>query len=304
MAKFGFKAQSSLLVGTVAVLACSGVADIEFSHAGYSGPGGPRFNYDSPPRIEPYTPQDGSASGRDKRPGPDQPTMPEAKPEARPGASQAPRVENLTPVAPNSATHPNQNQSRDDASRQEPDRAGRVPPPGEERDQLVFKSPRQQRRDLLNELTALLAKAESQAQAQRLATSIERIWQQSDSATTELLMLRTDRAIETGRWATADTLANAVVQLDPGYSEGLMRRALINFQRQRTTQALRDLRRVIAIEPSHFIALDRIAAILQSLGESKAALEAYRKLKRIHPFAPGVNDRIEELTRIVEGERI
>lgn len=117
-------------------------------------------------------------------------------------------------------------------------------------------------------------------------------------------MKRTDRALETGRWSVAESFAEAIVRLQPDYTEGLMRRALIRYQRRQPTRALRDLRRVLTLEPNHFVALDRIGAILDSIGEHKSALESYRKLKRIHPQAPGLAKRIDNLTRKVDGEPI
>jgi len=161
-----------------------------------------------------------------------------------------------------------------------------------------------QRKQILTRLYGYLSSATEKGKAAQLATSIEQLWLHSGSPTIDILMKRADRAIETGRWRAAETFANAIVRLQPDYSEGWMRRALILYQRRQPTRALRDLRRALAIEPNHFVALDRVGAILESVGEHRPALEAYRKLKRLHPQAPGIATRIEDLTRKVEGEQI
>lgn len=260
--------------------------------AGFSGPGGPRLNYDSPPRIEPYRPPP-DAPNATGRPGTHKDGG-HAKPLAGAPHPSAPSKGSLAqPADPRNKDRSGAGNRKSQAQQATPSQSGK---------QRL--TPRLQRRQILTQLYSHLSRAKTQAEGQRFAASIEQLWRHSDSPTVDVLMQRADRAIETGRWIAAATFADAVVKLEPGYTEGLMRRALINFQRRRPTGALRDLRRVLAIEPNHFVALDRVGAILENLGEDKDALEAYRKLKRVHPQAPGVQDRLDSLTRKVDGEPI
>ena len=69
-------------------------------------------------------------------------------------------------------------------------------------------------------------------------------------------------------------------------------------------RAFGDLRRVLALEPNHFRALEGLAQILRSIGEKKAALDAYKKLLAVHPQAAGAKEAVDELTLEVEGQGI
>lgn len=292
----------------IGVLCCGGMP----THllAGFSGPGGPRLNYDRPPTIAPYDksvipPNPADAQADQRKPSPS-PRAGAAQPPAGAGGSnQAPQT-----IAPRRAQpSPAPRQIKPPRNNAGPKLADpRAAPPRSQRGPVMQRNAApqdaDQRRRLLTELYGYLSKAKSPDQATRLSASIERLWLHSESATTSLLMRRTDRAIETGRWRIAERFADAIVKLDGDYTEGLMRRAYIRYQLNQPTRALRDLRRVLTLEPNHFIALDRIGAIQSSLGEHKAALKSYRKLKRINPKAPGVSDRIDALVRKVDGEPI
>lgn len=274
--------------------------------AGYSGPGGPRLRYDAFPKIEPHpkteTPTQAPAlptGPRLKKADPrDQGAMRSKNAGKLPSNAGVGGSSTTQPIEPQIETRKPIGATGPDAQTQQPQQSAKAKPEKFNADKDA------QRRQLLTRLYGLLSSAKDNTQAQRIAQSIEQIWLHSGSPTTDLLMKRTDRAIETGRWSVAETFIDAVVRLQPEFTEGWMRRALINYQRRQPTRALRDLRRVIALEPNHFVALDRIGAILESVGESKAALDAYRNLKRLHPKAPGLTERIEELTRKVDGEQI
>lgn len=277
--------------------------------AGFSGPGGPRLNYDRPPTIAPYDKSVISPNSADEpsnrvlRKSPPPRIAP--PPANDRGAKRAVPKPGPTHQARPKRSAPKKNAAGARAGRTQarPRRVPSAQPPGGMRRQTPPQNADQRRR-LLTELYGYLSKAKSQEQAARLSTSIERLWMHSESATTSLLMKRTDRAIETGRWRIAERFADAVVKLDGDYSEGLMRRAYIRYQLNQPTRALRDLQRVLTLEPNHFIALDRSGAIQSSLGEHKAALKSYRKLKRINPNAPNVDERINALIRKIDGEAI
>lgn len=160
------------------------------------------------------------------------------------------------------------------------------------------------RSELLSELYGYLAKAESAAQSEPIVATIQRLWMISDSPTIDLLMERAMQSIEVGNFKSAQKFLDAVVKLEPDYTEGWNRRAYVFYQNNTPHRALDDLRRVLSIEPNHFQALESVATILRELGEKPAALEAFRKLKALHPQATGLDSTIEELSREVEGEPI
>jgi Tfp pilus assembly protein PilF len=68
--------------------------------------------------------------------------------------------------------------------------------------------------------------------------------------------------------------------------------------------ALDALSRALALEPSHFKALDGMAQIMRERGDKAAALKAYRELLDVHPYWEGAQEAMEQLKREIEGDGI
>lgn len=135
----------------------------------------------------------------------------------------------------------------------------------------------------------------------------ERIWAQwmaSGSDTTNLLMGRAKQAIEAGDHDLAIRLLDAVVEIRPGYAEAWNRRATVFFLKKDYASSLKDLRKVLALEPRHFGALAGLGLIMQEIGSDKDALAAYRRAAAVHPHLKGMADKIKSLTEKVEGRNI
>jgi tetratricopeptide (TPR) repeat protein len=140
------------------------------------------------------------------------------------------------------------------------------------------------------------------------AKSIEdRIWAQwtvSGSDTTTLLMGRAKQAIEGDDYDLAIRLLDAVTETRPQYVEGWNRRATVFFLKKDYAASLKDLRKVLALEPRHFGALAGLGMIMQELGSDKEALAAYRRAAEVHPRLKGMADKIKALADKVDGRAI
>ncbi len=161
-----------------------------------------------------------------------------------------------------------------------------------------------EREKMLSDLYALLATADNEDSAKAIAEAIERIWHHSGSPTIDLLMERALHAIAENNLELAKKLLDHIVVLAPDYTEGWDRRAYVSFMGNDVEHALGDLRRALALDPNNFKALEGLGQILREIGETKAALEAYRKLLSVHPYWPGAQQAVEELGREVEGQGI
>lgn len=157
---------------------------------------------------------------------------------------------------------------------------------------------------LLEELYARLATAPDEATGAEIASAIEQLWQHSGSPTADLLTARAAAAMEANKRDLAMQLLNAAVELQPDYAEAWNRRAYLFYLAEDYKRSLGDLRRVLALEPHHFKALEGLANILQHLGEKKAALEAYDALLRVHPQVQGGKKARDDLKVEVEGQGI
>jgi tetratricopeptide (TPR) repeat protein len=161
-----------------------------------------------------------------------------------------------------------------------------------------------EREKALSDLYAHLATAEDEAAAKVVAGNIERLWLNSGSDTVALLMERAMQAAQQKKSPLALKLLDEVVAMAPDYAEAWNRRAYVNFTDNNVERALGDLRRVLALDPNHFKALDGLAHILKDIGQKKAALAAVKQLMDVHPFWDGAKAMHDELAREVEGQAL
>jgi tetratricopeptide (TPR) repeat protein len=161
-----------------------------------------------------------------------------------------------------------------------------------------------EREKMLSDLYALLATADSEDSAKAVSEAIERIWLFSGSATIDLLMERSNKALSEKNYDLAANLLNYAVELAPDYAEAWNRRAYVHFMRNDMERALGDLRRTLALDPNHFKALEGLAQILREIGQKRPALKAFRQLLDVHPFWAGAKQALDELERDVEGQGI
>ncbi len=235
-----------------------------------------------------------SAIAQQSRP-PDAAPGPQA-PQSRPDAPKKEGAPNADPKGadPKSASPA----PKSGAQTKAPEKKG--PPP------IAVLQPRTpaEREKALADLYAYLATAESEASAKTVAQSIERLWQASGSDTVHLLMERAAIANQGKKPVLALKLLDAAVELAPDYAEGWNRRAYHHFAENRFEQAIGDLRRVLALDPNHYKALEGVAQILKEIGQKKGALAAVKKLLEVHPYAEGAKQMHDELAREVEGQSL
>lgn len=205
------------------------------------------------------------------------------------GPEATPPTPKVVPVPPPPEADPGDNNPGDKAL-----------PPGQP---PVVESPEQHTK-LLDELYTRLATAPDEATANQIANAIEQLWQHSGSATADLLVARAVSAAEAENRELAMKLLNAAVELQPDFTEAWSRRAYLYYQENDYKRALGDLRRVLALDPRHFKALEGLGNLLQQLGEKKAALEAYNTVLKVHPHLPDARKARDDLSVEIEGQGI
>ena len=165
-------------------------------------------------------------------------------------------------------------------------------------------SPAEARSRRLQDYYEDLAEAPDAATAERIVREIEAVWMMSGSATANLILERAIRAVEAQRIDLGLKLLDTVTELYPDWAEGFNRRAYVHVMRRDLNRAVGDLRRVLALDPGNFRALEGLAQILRDMGQAKAALSVVRELLTRHPHSPGAKDMLKELEREVEGQGI
>ena len=158
--------------------------------------------------------------------------------------------------------------------------------------------------DRLNELFARLQATNDPIEAKQLEQIIWLIWKRSEMEGTNILMEQGEEAMGAGDFKTALQTFNAMVKLEPDFAEGWNKRATVFYLIDNYRASVADVQRTLALEPRHFGALAGLGLVYDALEEKKKALEAYRSALAIHPHLFGVQMRIEQLSKEIEGQPI
>jgi tetratricopeptide (TPR) repeat protein len=156
----------------------------------------------------------------------------------------------------------------------------------------------------LNGLFASLAKASSEDEAKPIEQQIEELFLQSNSASVDLLMTRAAAALQAGDTATAKKLLNSVTDIAPNYAEGWHQRARLEASANEDEHALVSFQKAVTLNPREFVAQVELGDMLVEYGQKPAALASYRKALALDPHYEGLDRRVQQLTRDVEGEKI
>jgi tetratricopeptide (TPR) repeat protein len=156
----------------------------------------------------------------------------------------------------------------------------------------------------LDKLFEQLKRENNENAAQITAQQIWRLWFDSGSATVDLLMQWSAKAIKDRKYNVALDFLNQVVALDPKYAEGWNQLATIYYLNGNYAKSMADIDRTLQLEPRHFGALAGMAQILEATGHKKRALEAYEKILAIYPMMRSAQTKVEALTQELAGQPI
>lgn len=140
--------------------------------------------------------------------------------------------------------------------------------------------------------------------AERIAANIWREWSDSGSASINLMMLWSQKAIEAQKFDVALDFLDQVTVLDPTYAEGFNRRATVHFMMKSYGKSLADIEQTLRLEPRHFGALSGMAQIMADTGHKQAALEAWQKVLAIYPMMRSAQGEVATLSEELAGEAI
>jgi tetratricopeptide (TPR) repeat protein len=216
------------------------------------------------------------------------------------------RIPGLPPLGKDQPTDPgdpaDQPDDQDDQDKDKQPEAAPSPDGKQQGRQTGRPTPRAPETD--DQLLDRLAKAPDQRAARRIERELRARWSHSESPSADLLLKRVDQAIEAHDEETALTIAEKLTEIAPDFAEGWHRRATLAAAKDDFQDAIDSLRRVLALQPKHFIAMAELGQILEEFDDKQRALEAYRKAKELDPFIDGLEDRIRQLSKEVEGQGI
>ena len=157
---------------------------------------------------------------------------------------------------------------------------------------------------VLDALFTDLARAKSADEAKSVSGAIFRVWMYSGSPSVDLLMGRGLDAFAEKDYDRALFYFNEVVAIAPDFVEGWDKRAAIHYLKDDYAAALKDIERVLKLEPRHFSAMGGLAIMLRDLGDKKGALDLYRRALKINPWLDGAEQAEKSLSIEIEGRGI
>ncbi len=155
----------------------------------------------------------------------------------------------------------------------------------------------------LDELFASLKRESNDVKAARLASLIQIQWQNSGSATVDLMMGWAGKAMEEKKFSVALDFLDQVVLMKPDYAEGWNRRATVHFMMNDYGRSMADIQKTLALEPRHFGAMAGMAAILKDTGRKEAALQAFERVLAVYPMMREAQTQAGELADELTGQR-
>jgi tetratricopeptide (TPR) repeat protein len=156
----------------------------------------------------------------------------------------------------------------------------------------------------LKDLFAQLRVAQSAEVARPVEAQIWTIWMEAGDPEADRLMIAGLVAMRAGQYDLALETFGHLVEMAPDFAEGWNKRATVLFLVGRYADSVRDIGKVLALEPVHFGALSGLAMCEERLGKDAEALRALERTASIYPSMPGLTLRIKELRKRSEGEPI
>lgn len=155
----------------------------------------------------------------------------------------------------------------------------------------------------IDQLFAQLKRERDPDKASGIAAEIRAEWNDSGSATVNLLMQWADKAMEEKRTPAALDFIDQAIALKPDYAESWNRRATLNYTVDSYRKAMSDIEHVLDIEPRHFGALSGMAAILTETGNDQAALKAWERFLEVYPANRNAQEQMNTLSEKLAGSR-
>ena len=168
---------------------------------------------------------------------------------------------------------------------------------------LLFLGPAHAEESRLDALFEALAQLDEPGWEQ-IEDAIWAEWSETGSASLDLLLQRGREAMSDGNSTAALEHFTALIENAPDFAEGYNARATAYFEAGLYGPSLADIARVLSLEPRHFGALAGLGVILEEIGESSRALEAYRAARAIHPHRTDLREAVDRLEAELQGTEI
>jgi tetratricopeptide (TPR) repeat protein len=160
-----------------------------------------------------------------------------------------------------------------------------------------------QRDPRLAALFAALRAATGPAQAGAVEEQIWAIWR-IDGRGAATRLEDGEVAMAARHYDEAVRLFSAVIATEPTFAEAWNRRATAYYLKGDYDASVRDIQKVLELEPRHFGALSGLGLIYLAIERPDAAARSFAAALAIHPFLPGARAHLDRLAGETEGDPI
>ena len=134
---------------------------------------------------------------------------------------------------------------------------------------------------------ALLDQLERAQSMDEAGPIVDKLWREWTSAhknsDEEALMSEGLVAMSEGNLDRAENIFTKLIEVNPSFTEAWNKRATLRFMLWDFEGSLKDVEKVLTLEPRHFGALSGLGMIHLRLGDPERALKAYEDLVNIFP---------------------
>ena len=156
----------------------------------------------------------------------------------------------------------------------------------------------------LDKLFADLKRERNERGAERISQQIWAEWFKSGSASIDLMMQWSQKAVDAQKYDVALDFLDQVVTMQPQFAEGWNRRATVHFMMHNYAKSMADIEHTLRLEPRHFGALSGMAQILKGRDKKQLALNAYLRVLDIYPMMRSAQGEVATLSEELAGEGI
>jgi tetratricopeptide (TPR) repeat protein len=155
----------------------------------------------------------------------------------------------------------------------------------------------------LPELFRRLLETTDRFEAQSVEQAIWQIWLFAEDKEADRDMNAGIDLMQKGDLQAAIDLFSRLIARAPDFSEAWNKRATAYYLVGDYNASVADVQKTLELEPKHFGALAGLGLINVALGRHHAAVKAFEEALKINPHMPGIRRNLEEIRRMLQGQR-
>jgi tetratricopeptide (TPR) repeat protein len=117
----------------------------------------------------------------------------------------------------------------------------------------------------------------------------------SDSPTADALLAQAMKASAANETGAALSILDKVIEVHPNYAEAWNKRATVYFLIGRYNDSIKDIEKVLELEPRHFGALSGLGMIKRQQHDLAGARAAFEEALSYNPHMEGAKRALEEI---------